>query len=74
MNKPTLLIPTIFSIGIGSVLDFFVLRRILYKINKPRDRRQQINLAAGLAVLLTIPSIMRIRQLEALGEVSQGRR
>ncbi len=70
MNKPILLILTILSIGMGFAIDFLILRHLMRKMNMPRDRRQQVSLAAGLTILLTISSIVRIRQLAAVGGMS----
>jgi hypothetical protein len=68
MNKGILAIQTLFSIGIGLVVNFFVLRAVIRKVNKPQDKQQQTRLAAILAVLLSVPSVIRIKQLVALGE------
>jgi hypothetical protein len=67
MNKPTLVISTLVSVGIGLVVNFFILRAVIRKLNKPQDKQQQTRLAAILAVLLSVPSVIRIKQLAALG-------
>jgi hypothetical protein len=68
MNKITIVVPTLASFGIGLVMNFFILRTVIRKVNKPQDKQQQTRLAAILAVLLSVPSVFRIKQLVALGE------
>ena len=68
MNKVTLVIPTLVSIGIGLPVNFLILRAVLRKVNKPQDKQQQTRLAAILAVLFSVPAVVRIKQLAALME------
>jgi hypothetical protein len=70
MNKVALVIPTLVSVGIGLVVNFFILRGLMRKLNRPQDEQQQTRLAAILAVLLAVPSVLRIKQLAALGEAT----
>ena len=50
------------------VVNFFILRAVMRKIHKPQDTQQQARMAAVLAVLLAVPSVIRIKQLVALVE------
>jgi hypothetical protein len=67
MNKVTLLVSTLLSVGIGLVVNFLILRAVMRKVHKPQDQ-QQSRLAAVLAVLFSVPSVVRIKQLAEIME------
>lgn len=68
MNRIALAIPVFISTGIGAAVNFFIIRALLRKFHKPEAAQQQTRLAVILAVVLSLPSILRIRQLEELGD------
>lgn len=68
MNKVALVFLTLISVGIGLVVNFFTLRAVMRKVNKPRNKEQQTRLAIVLAVLLSVSSVIRIKQMAALVE------
>jgi hypothetical protein len=60
--------------GGSLVFDHGVRVDVIRKVNKPQDKQQQTRLAATLAVLLSVPSVIRIKQLVALGEAEPAER
>jgi len=74
MNKAPLVISTVISVGIGLVVNFLILRAVMRKLHKPQAARQQTRLAAVLAVLLSVPSILRIKQVAELVEAQPAER
>lgn len=68
MNKVALIIPSLLSFGIGLVANFFIVRTAIRRVNKPRSKQQQTRVAIVLTLLLTVPSVVRIKELVALGK------
>lgn len=65
-NEVSIVTRAIVSIGFGLVANFFIVRFVLRRLNKPEDVMQQTRLAAILSILLTLQSAMRMRKLATL--------
>ena len=68
MNKIILIIPSLLSFGAGLMANFFIVRAIIRKLNKPRNKQQQSRVAVVLTILLTVPSLVRLKELVSLDE------
>ena len=74
MNKVALIIPSLLSFGIGLVANFFIVRTAIRRVNKPRSKQQQTTVAVVLTILLAVPSVVRIKELMALGTAQPAER
>lgn len=74
MYKVTLIIPGLISFGAGLMANFFMVRAVIRKVNKPRSKQQQTTVAVVLTILLAVPSVVRIKELMALGTAQPAER
>jgi hypothetical protein len=65
MTKIPLAIQFVVSLGVGTIVNFFILRAVLRKLNRPQDDRQRTRVAAIVALLLAVPSALNSRGIAA---------
>lgn len=65
MTKIPVAIQFVISFGVGAAVNFFILRAVLRRLNRPQNDRQRTRVAAVLAVLMTLPSALNSRRIAA---------
>lgn len=65
MTKIPIAIQFVVSLSVGTIVNFFILRAVLRRLNRPQDEQQRTRVAAILAVLMAVPSALNSRRIAA---------